>query len=316
MAETEFPLSPLEIQIDRGTDFQPAEVQKPKGVLRSLAPLALGLLGPIGLIAGGVGAAANIGGRQRDIVSEAFTEAANRGQVGAQEALSNPQVLMSAGTRLLSSPNTAAQGQAMIDQAQNLINNQNTETQRRFQGESVLNKRLQTNFQFGRLNDIAENYRTALALFEEGSPTANTQLARILEKMIDPTGVVRPGDFTNIVGASPIAEQFEQMFRAGKVPQALVPDLMRAIALVAKAKQTQFRGSILPKFRELAIVNNLNPDNVVFDPMEDLGLDQMLATLQGSTAGPQQAAPAPLEDINRIVQDPLARPFTGNPRGR
>lgn len=277
MAETEFPLGP-EIAIDQGTDFVPTELQEGPGLLKTLAPIAGGLaLGGLpGLLIAAFGASGAIGGAESRSRENAFTELANLAEQSPAEALQNPEVLTQLGAQMMLDPSTAAQGQAFLQRAQQITGAQNAEVQRVATGEEGLRNELQTTFNFGELDRVGATFETAKLLFEEGSPTANTQLARLLEKMIDPTGVVRESDFINIVGASPWAERLEQALRAGKVPKALVPDLMRAIALVAKAKQTQFNTSTAPRFRDLALANDLNPANVVFDPLQGAGIDEML----------------------------------------
>ncbi len=279
MAETAFPIGP-EITIDQGNTFQPQEVAKPQSRLRALAPLLLGLLGPAGLVTGGILSQGNLERRSRDVVTEQFQTAANRGQVGAQESLNNPAVLLEAGNQLLRNPRTRQQGQAMINQATAITNAQNAEFKRMTEGEAGLRKELESTFAFDELARTADQFRIAKALFEEATPTATTQLARVLEKTIDPTGVVRPGDFELILSAAGVLPRARDAFRrfqeGGVIPPSLAPDLMRAIALVAQARRAQFTERVAPRFVDLAIGNRLRPSQVFFDPLEGVGIEEFL----------------------------------------
>ncbi len=281
MAETEFPISPLEIGIDQGTDFEPTPEREGPGLLKTLAPIAGGLaLGGIpGLLLAAFGGAGAIGGAQSRSRENAFTQLSNEAELSPEQALQEPRILEAFASQMMTDPATVQQGQVFFQRAQQIRQGQAAEVQRVQQGETGLRSELESTFNFGELNNLATTFSTAKAFFEEGSPTAHTQLARLLEKMIDPSGVVRESDFVNIVGASPWAQRLEQQLRAGKVPASLVPDLMRAISLVAQAKSRQFNNSTAPRFRDLALANNLNPANVVFDPMQGLGVDEMLAQI-------------------------------------
>jgi len=290
MAETAFPIGP-EITIDQGSQFQPQEVKKPQSRLRALAPLLLGLLGPAGLIGGAALTQGNLQRRGRDVVTEQFQTAANRGQVGAQEALNNPAVLLEAGNQLARDPRTREQGRAMIAQAMQITNAQNAEFKRMTEGEAALRKELESTFAFDELAQTADQFRIAMALFEEATPTATTQLARVLEKTIDPTGVVRPGDFELILSAAGVLPRARDAFRrfqeGGVIPPSLAPDLMRAIALVAQARRAQFTERVAPRFVDLAIGNRLRPSQVFFDPLGGLGIEEFLAANPAS----EEAAP-------------------------
>ena len=277
MAETEFPLGP-EIGIDQGTDFVPTPEREGPGLLRTLAlpaaGLALGGLPGILLAAfGAAGAAGSAEGRGRE---NAFTQLANEAELSPEQAMQEPRILEAFASQMITDPATAQQGTVFFQRAQQIRQGRAAEVQRVQQGEEGLRGELESTFNFGELDGLATTFSTALSFFEEGSPTAHTQLARLLEKMIDPTGTVRESDFINIVGASPWARRMEQHLLAGKVPASLVPDLMRAIALVAQAKQRQFNNSTAPRFRDLSLANNLNPANVVFDPMQGLGVEEIL----------------------------------------
>ncbi len=265
-----------------------------------LAP-SIAQFGPLAALSGIIGdpkvltetlSQGNLQRRGRDQVSEAFQTAANRGQVGAQESLNNPSVLLEAGTQLLRNPRTAQQGQLMIDQANKLTNAQNEEFSRMVTEERALRGELESTFAFDELAQTGVQFRIARALFEEGTPTATTQLARVLEKTIDPTGVVRPSDFELIlsgIGASDrVMDAFRRFHEGGQIPPSLAPDIMRTIALVAQQRRAQFTERTAGRFRDMALANRVRPSQVFFDPLEGLGIEELLA----STA----KAPEPVPD--------------------
>jgi len=125
-----------EVEFQEEPPFVPAEVPKPRGALSSLAPLLLSLLGPLGLIGGAALTGANLGGRRRSLISEAITEESNVAQLGAPEALQDPNVLIAAGTRLQQRSSTAAQGAALIKQGQSILTRQRQARQDR---QAVIN---------------------------------------------------------------------------------------------------------------------------------------------------------------------------------
>ena len=282
MAETEFPLGP-EIGIDQGTDFVPTDLEQGPGLLKTLAPIAGGLaLGGVpGLLLAAFGASGAIGGAESRSRQNAFTELANLAEQSPQEALNNPAVLNQLASQMMLDPSTAAQGQAFFQRAQQIEGAQAAEFKRVTEGEKALRGELESTFAFDELVGTGEQYRIAQSLFEENTPTATTQLARVLEKMIDPTGVVRPGDFELIlsaVGASDRMMDFWRKFlEGGEIPPSLRPDLMRTIALVAQSRRAQFAQSTVPRFRDLALGNQLRPSQIFFDPLANLGIDEFLA---------------------------------------
>ena len=300
MAETEFPISPLEIGIDQGTDFEPTPEREGPGLLKTLAPIAGGLaLGGIpGLLLAAFGGAGAIGGAQSRSRENAFTQLSNEAELSPEQALQEPRILEAFASQMMTDPATAQQGQVFFQRAQQIRTQRTAELERVRTGEESLRGELEGTFGFDELVRTGEQYRIALGLFEENTPTATTQLARVLEKTIDPTGVVRPSDFELIlsgVGASDrIKDAFRRFQEGGEIPPSLRPDLMRTIALVAQARRAAFNESTVPRFRDLALGNNLRPSQIFFDPLEALGIDEFLAgtpksvdprTDPGGTAG-------------------------------
>jgi hypothetical protein len=217
--------------------------------------------------------------------------------------MNNPEVLNALGSQLMLDPSTAAQGQAFFARAQQIQGAQTAEFKRLTEGEAALRGELEGTFAFDELTRTGEQYRIALSLFEENTPTSTTQLARVLEKMIDPTGVVRPGDFELILSAVGVSDRMKDTFRkfqeGGEIPPSLRPDLMRTIALVAQSRREQFGQSTVPRFRDLALGNELRPSQIFFDPLEGLGIEQFLAGTAKSvpTGGLSDEAEFSLRDL-------------------
>lgn len=281
MAEAEFPLGP-EIGIDQGTDFVPTPEREGPGLLKTLAPIAGGLaLGGIpGLLLAAFGGAGAIGSSQARGRENAFTQLSNQAELSPEEALQEPRILEAFASQMMTDPATAQQGQVFFQRAQQIRTQRTGELERVRTGEADLRGELEGTFAFDELARTGEQYRIALSLFEENTPTATTQLARVLEKTIDPTGVVRPSDFELIlqgVGASDrIMDAFRRFQEGGDIPPSLRPDLMRTIALVAQSRRAAFNESTVPRFRDLALGNGLRPSQVFFDPLEGLGIDEFL----------------------------------------
>lgn len=124
------------------------------------------------------------------------------------------------------------------------------------------------------------NWRIAESLFEEGSATATTQMARILERMIDPDGVVRPSDLETILARAGLEDRVGNALNAilsgEQIPAGLGTDIFRAITLVAQDGQQVFNATHLPRYAMLAGAAEVDPRQVVHDPFGAIDLEGRL----------------------------------------
>ena len=144
----------------------------------------------------------------------------------------------------------------------------------------------------------ANNWRIAESLFDEGSATATTQMARVLERMIDPDGVVRPSDLETILERAGLGDRAANVVNAimsgEQIPAALGVDIFRAVTLVAQDGQQAFNETHKPRYEMLASAAEVDPAQVVHDPFGSIDLEGTLARTP-RIAGPPRPITKPPE---------------------
>ena len=294
--------------------FQPAEVVEPKGLLRSLFPLALGALGPGGLVAGAVMAKDNVQQRRRDQVTEAFTEAANRGQVGAAEAAQNPSVLIEAGNQLLGDPRTAARGQEMIRQAQQITNNTRLQNQE-LRAQANNDRTFMREARQGLVDDIFRASAPLRADAQQLSSVLNApqQVAGDQQTIYSYIRLITGGggqsisdrDVQRLSGSPAIDNQLRQIFDrylSGRALTAVDRNDIQEAAVNAYQQSRRFAGSEIDLFRNTAERLGI-PENELFNEQVFL-TDEALAKLRA----PQIALAAAERRADRGEPEPVRAP--------
>ncbi len=302
--------------------FAPADVPEPRGVLSSLSPLLLSLLGPLGLIGGSVLTAGNLGERRRGIVGEAITEEANRAQVsvplGAPNAIQDPNVLMAAGTRLSQNPGTRRQGAALIQRGQQ-IQQQNFAQQKETQRISEANRTFMLQARQGIEDDmrpitapLRADSGQLLGILNAPQQVAGDQLTIYgYIRLITGGGgqSISDKDVARLSGSPAIDNQIRQIFDkylSGRALTARDRNDIQEAAVVAYQQNRNLAAGEVARFRNTAQRLGI-PENELFNP--DIFLDDSrIATLRAP-----QIALAETQRREERGEEPVPEPAVAAP---
>ena len=146
------------------------------------------------------------------------------------------------------------------------------------------------------------NWHIAESLFDEGSATSTTQMARVLERMIDPDGVVRPSDLETILERAGLEDRVGNVVNAimsgEQIPAGLAEDIFRAITLVAQDGEQVFNSTHLPRFEELAGAAEVDPRQVVHNPFGTVDFEGTLERVPGTKGGTPVPKPKKVDATN------------------
>jgi len=284
--------------------------QGPSGAA-GMAPLLLSLLGPAGAVAG-IGGMLFQASRKRKAVGEFrdqvreldFDEETATSMDIMRELLQREEAGDERSTALEQLFASRRQDEAALaDQQAAMSAAQQEQIAYRDSAENALRAEYESQPGFELAQSSADAYRTALRFYEEGTPTAFTQLARVFEKVIDPTGVVRPGDLEIQLKSMGFTDSMVDRYRrgvtGGLVGPELARDIMRGIAEVTEQRGQHLAQTTIPRYQALAAqYEGVRPESVLYNPIEDV---QPGAFLQQ------------FPSLSRPQSEPIDRSGTGTP---
>lgn len=143
--------------------------------------------------------------------------------------------------------------------------------------------------------DLRTNYTRINAASQDQTGASDIALVYSYMKMLDPTSVVREGEFATAENAGGIPQQIQSLYNKAVNGQRLAPEVRADFLKQAKRQydgQLKTYGSIRKKWQELAVKNGLNPENVA----PNINYDEQPA--------PDSGTKIPAEAIGLLKADP------------
>lgn len=117
---------------------------------------------------------------------------------------------------------------------------------------------------------IGQAYKKIQASATNPSPAGDISLIFGYMKILDPGSVVREGEFATASNAGGIGENIRNLYNrivsGERLTETQRADFLNQSRLIVKSQQDLFNQSVFPRFKSIVETNNLNPNNVMFDP--------------------------------------------------
>ena len=138
--------------------------------------------------------------------------------------------------------------------------------------------------------DLRTNYSRITAASQDQTGASDIAMVYSFMKMLDPTSVVREGEFATAENAGGIPQQIQSLYNKAINGQRLAPEVRADFIKQAKRQydaQLKTYGSIRKKWQDMAAKNGLNAENVA--PDIAYGSEAPMDATQEQSAPPQDA---------------------------
>lgn len=114
---------------------------------------------------------------------------------------------------------------------------------------------------------IAAFYRNALAA--QDNAVGDLTLIMSINKLLDPEGVVREGEFDRVARAGGLYDRFAGVIektKDGRIPAPIRAQVMQEIRNLAEESRAIFESQVLPIYLRQTEIAEINPEDVLYNP--------------------------------------------------